>query len=29
MTAAFQELFGIAGSFDGIPLAGRTDSWLA
>ncbi len=25
LNAAFQELFGVAGGFDGIPVAGRTD----
>jgi len=28
MTRAFDELFGIAGVFDRVPMAGRTDSWI-
>jgi len=28
MTRAFEELFGIAGVFDRVPMAGRTDSWI-
>ena len=28
MTHAFAELFGTADAFEGIPMAGRTDSWI-
>jgi phosphoglycolate phosphatase-like HAD superfamily hydrolase len=28
MARAFDELFGIADAFDGIPAAGRTDAWI-
>ncbi len=28
MTRAFEELFGVADAFAGIPMAGRTDSWI-
>ena len=28
MNRAFEDLFGIAGAFDGIQMAGRTDKWI-
>jgi phosphoglycolate phosphatase len=28
MACAFEDLFGIRDAFDGIPMAGRTDSWI-
>src|SRR5260221_13203005 len=28
MTLAFEELFGVTEAFRGIPMAGRTDSWI-
>src|SRR5260221_6958482 len=28
MTLAFEELFGVTDAFRGIPMAGRTDSWI-
>src|SRR5204863_235019 len=28
MTRAFEELFGVADAFSGIPMPGRTDSWI-
>ncbi len=28
MNRAFDDLFGIAGAFDGIEMAGRTDKWI-
>ena len=28
MSRAFEDLFGIAGAFDGIEMAGRTDKWI-
>src|SRR5262245_13836551 len=28
MSFAFQEVFGVADAFEGIPMAGRTDSWI-
>src|SRR6478672_10241261 len=28
MTRAFEELFGVPEAFRGIPMAGRTDSWI-
>ena len=28
MNRAFEEVFGIAGAFDGIEMAGRTDKWI-
>src|SRR5476649_728895 len=28
MTAAFEEIFGVADAFRGMPMAGRTDSWI-
>ena len=28
MNRAFEDLFGIAGAFDGVAMAGRTDRWI-
>ena len=28
MNRAFEDLFGIAGAFDGVEMAGRTDKWI-
>ena len=28
MTLAFEEIFGVADAFRGMPMAGRTDSWI-
>src|SRR5580765_8577671 len=28
MTRAFEDLFGVADAFRGIPMPGRTDSWI-
>ena len=28
MNRAFEDLFGIAGAFDGVEMAGRTDRWI-
>jgi phosphoglycolate phosphatase-like HAD superfamily hydrolase len=28
MNRAFDDLFGIAGAFDSVPMAGRTDKWI-
>ena len=28
MNRAFEDLFGIAGAFDGVVMAGRTDRWI-
>src|SRR4051812_441505 len=28
MSSAFAELFGIPGAFEGMPMAGRTDTWI-
>ena len=28
MNRAFEDLFGVAGAFDGIQMAGRTDRWI-
>jgi hypothetical protein len=29
MARAFQEVFGVAPSLDAVPMAGRTDPWIA
>src|SRR5688572_33414953 len=28
MSRAFEDVFGIAGAFDGVEMAGRTDKWI-
>ena len=28
MNRAFEDVFGIAGAFDGVEMAGRTDKWI-
>src|SRR4051812_10962175 len=28
MTRAFEEVFGVADAFRGVPMAGRTDAWI-
>ena len=28
MTRAFQDLYGVANAFDGVPFNGRTDAWI-